>query len=114
MATTNVARLKRFSKVSSDCVFQAAQNLGIQTSNEVSSALVEDVSFRVRHITDVSEHSFTGSFMVYCSNYCILSLQAACQFMQHAKRKRLTTDDFDKALKWSRVEVCKAYTYVYS
>lgn len=56
MATSNAAQLRRFSKVSSDCVFQAAQNLGIQTSNEVSSALVDDVSFRVRHITDVSMH----------------------------------------------------------
>ena len=24
--------------------------------------------------------------------------------MHHAKRKRLTTDDFDKALKWARIE----------
>ncbi len=54
MAAGDEVRLRRFSKVSSNFVFQAAQNLGIQLSNEVSSALVDDVSFRVRHITDVS------------------------------------------------------------
>jgi len=62
MAAFQEPCLKRFAKVSPDCVLQAAQNLGIQTSNEVSDALVDDVSFRVRQITDVS---------TFWTKYCI-------------------------------------------
>ena len=29
----------------------------------------------------------------------------ASQFMRHAKRRRLAVEDFDKALKWSGIEV---------
>ena len=54
MADPTVGSLRRFAKVSSDCVSQAAQNLGVQTSAEVSSALVDDVSFRLRQVAEVS------------------------------------------------------------
>ena len=36
-----------------DCVSLCAENLGIQTSREVTSSLVEDVSFRVRQVVNV-------------------------------------------------------------
>ena len=55
MADVSEGSLRRFAKVSSDCVSQAAQNLGVQTSAEVSSALVDDVSFRLRQVTEVSQ-----------------------------------------------------------
>ena len=37
-------------------------------------------------------------------------LQNSCQFMRHARRKRLTTEDFNKALRNSDVEVISAGT----
>ena len=46
--------IRRFAKLSPDSVNHCAQNLGIQTSQEVSSALVDDASFRIRQVTDVS------------------------------------------------------------
>ena len=45
---------KRFVRLSSESIRLCAERIGIQTSAEVSSALVEDVSFRIRQITDVS------------------------------------------------------------
>ncbi len=49
---------------------------------------------------------YTSYQLFYNNKYMsLLTIQIACQFMHHAKRKRMTTDDFDKALKWSRVEV---------
>ena len=32
-------------------------------------------------------------------------MQAGAQFMKHAKRKRMTPEDFNKALRWSDTEV---------
>lgn len=45
---------KRFIRIPTDSVRLCAERIGIQTSPEVSNALVEDVSFRIRQITDVS------------------------------------------------------------
>ena len=66
-----------------DCVTMCAESLGItQLAQDVVPALAEDVNYRVREAT-----------------------QNAIQFMRHAKRRKLMTDDFDKALYWSNVEV---------
>ena len=46
---------KRFVRMSSESVRLCAERIGIQTSPEVSNALIEDVSFRIRQITDVSK-----------------------------------------------------------
>ena len=48
------AQEKRFVRLSPESVRNCAENLGIQVSPDVSSALVEDVSFRIRQVTDVS------------------------------------------------------------
>ncbi len=63
--------LKKFSNFSSGCVFQAAQNLGIQTSagTEVSTALVEDVSFWIRHVTDVSANNLEKLIINYSNTF---------------------------------------------
>ena len=45
---------KRFIRLPSESIRLCAERVGIQTSAEVSTALVEDVSFRIRQITDVS------------------------------------------------------------
>ncbi len=71
MAGYDEGWLKKFSNFSSGCVFQAAQNLGIQTSagTEVSTALVEDVSFWIRHVTDASAHNFIIIDIIINYNY---------------------------------------------
>ena len=47
---------KRFVRLPSESVRLCAERVGVQISPEVSNALVEDVSFRIRQITDVSLH----------------------------------------------------------
>ena len=44
---------QRFTRLSADSVRLCADNVGVQTTPEVSNALVDDVSFRIRQITDV-------------------------------------------------------------
>ena len=39
------------------------------------------------------------------SKWFVLILQNSCQFMRHAKRKKLTHEDFNKALKTADVQV---------
>ena len=74
-----------------DCVTMCAESLGItQLAQDVVPALAEDVNYRVREAT-----------------------QNAIQFMRHAKRRKLMTDDFDKALYWSNVEVTPQYCVLY-
>ena len=46
-------REKRYTRLPSDSVSLCAENLGIQASQEVASSVVEDVSFRIRQLTDV-------------------------------------------------------------
>ena len=48
---------KRFIRMPSESIRLCAERIGIQTSTEVSNALVEDVSFRIRQIADVSTDS---------------------------------------------------------
>ena len=47
---------RRFVRLSPESVRHCAENIGIQVSSEVSNALVEDVSFRIRQVTDVSSN----------------------------------------------------------
>lgn len=46
---------RRYVRLPEDCVSLCAENLGIQASREVISSLVEDVSFRIRQTTKVSQ-----------------------------------------------------------
>lgn len=38
-----------------------------------------------------------------------LPLQNSSQFMKHTKRRKLTVEDFNRALRWSSVEVSGAW-----
>ena len=53
MEADRVARARRYVRLPEECVSLCTENLGIQTSGEVTSALVEDVSFRIRQVTKV-------------------------------------------------------------
>ena len=53
MMSTEAAE-KRFIRLPSESIRLCAERIGIQTSAEVSNTLVEDVSFRIRQVTDVS------------------------------------------------------------
>ena len=44
----------RYARLSADSVTLCAENVGVQASQEVASSLVEDVSFRIRQLTDVN------------------------------------------------------------
>ena len=54
LMSTELAAEKRFIRLPSESIRLCAERVGIQTSAEVSNALMEDVSFRIRQITDVS------------------------------------------------------------
>ena len=47
-------RARRYVRLPEDCVSLCMENLGIQASRDVTSSLVEDVSFRIRQVTNVS------------------------------------------------------------
>jgi transcription initiation factor TFIID subunit 6 len=78
---TGTTKARRYVRIPEECISLCAENLGIQTSREVTGALVEDVSFRIRQVT-----------------------QLAIEFVKHSNRKRVCKEDFDKALKWSGIE----------
>lgn len=72
---------KQFQRLPVECVSLCGENIGIPISQEVEDILAEDVSYRSRQITNI-----------------------ACQFMHHAKRRKLATNDMLQALKWSNIE----------
>ena len=50
---TGTTKARRYVRIPEECISLCAENLGIQTSREVTGALVEDVSFRIRQVTQV-------------------------------------------------------------
>ena len=99
-------RARRYVRLPEDCVSLCTENLGIQASREVTSVLVEDVSFRIRQITKVSDWQCLA---FHCRGhvFTLIVLQVALEFMNHANRKKICKEDFDSALKWSGIEVWK-------
>lgn len=73
--------MSRFARVPAETIRTCVDRLELQVSEEASSGLAEDTSFRIRQIAD-----------------------SACQFMRHSKRRRLTVDDVEKAMKYSGTE----------
>ncbi|KAI0215764.1 Histone H4 [Lamellibrachia satsuma] len=68
---------KRYALMSRQSIRAFAESVGItDVSDEVASILQEDVIYRLREV-----------------------IQNSCQFMRHARRKRLTCSDFNKALR---------------
>ena len=58
-------RQRRYVRLPEDCVSLCMENLGIQASREVTSVLVEDVSFRIRQVTKVSQLCMSGQALQF-------------------------------------------------
>ncbi|XP_071490153.1 TAF6-like RNA polymerase II p300/CBP-associated factor-associated factor 65 kDa subunit 6L [Diadema antillarum] len=78
---------KKYALFSKDSIKIMAESAGFDgVSDEIAATLAEDVCYRLRE-----------------------AVQASAQFMKHSKRKRMTTEDFNKALRWSDVEPIHGY-----
>lgn len=97
---------RRFAEVSHESVRLMAESAGVELDDDVAALLAEDVCYRLREATQVSAGSLCpmGS-CAYCVSLCLPPPQSSSQFMRHAKRRKLTVEDFNRALRWSNVEV---------
>uniref|UniRef100_A0A4W4H1D8 TAF6-like RNA polymerase II p300/CBP-associated factor-associated factor 65 kDa subunit 6L n=1 Tax=Electrophorus electricus TaxID=8005 RepID=A0A4W4H1D8_ELEEL len=77
---------RRFAEVSRDSVKLMAESAGVELSDDLAAMLAEDVCYRLREAT-----------------------QNSSQFMRHAKRRKLTVEDFNRALRWSNTEAICGY-----
>ncbi|KAJ3585236.1 hypothetical protein NHX12_013957 [Muraenolepis orangiensis] len=77
---------RRFAEVPRDSVRLMAESVGVELGDDVAALLAEDVSYRLREAT-----------------------QSSSQFMRHAKRRKMTVEDFNRALRWSNVEPICGY-----
>ncbi|XP_043953768.1 TAF6-like RNA polymerase II p300/CBP-associated factor-associated factor 65 kDa subunit 6L isoform X2 [Gambusia affinis] len=77
---------RRFAEVSRDSVKLMAESTGVDLADDVAALLAEDVCYRLRE-----------------------AAQTSSQFMRHAKRRKLTVEDLNRALRWSRVEAVCGY-----
>uniref|UniRef100_A0A672K976 TAF6-like RNA polymerase II p300/CBP-associated factor-associated factor 65 kDa subunit 6L n=1 Tax=Sinocyclocheilus grahami TaxID=75366 RepID=A0A672K976_SINGR len=73
---------RRFAEVPRESIKLMAESTGVELSEEVATLLAEDVCYRLREAT-----------------------QNSSQFMRHAKRRKLSVEDFNRALRWSNTEV---------
>ncbi|CAH1261635.1 TAF6L [Branchiostoma lanceolatum] len=81
-ASASTSGERKFAQIPKESVKAHAESIGIsEVSDDVSAMVAEDACYRLREV-----------------------MQASCQFMRHAKRKRLTAEDFNRALRWSNVE----------
>uniref|UniRef100_A0A8C7BSM7 TAF6-like RNA polymerase II p300/CBP-associated factor-associated factor 65 kDa subunit 6L n=1 Tax=Neovison vison TaxID=452646 RepID=A0A8C7BSM7_NEOVI len=77
---------RRFVEIPRESVRLMAESTGLELSDEVAALLAEDVCYRLREAT-----------------------QNSSQFMKHTKRRKLTVEDFNRALRWSSVEAVCGY-----
>ncbi|XP_046904931.1 TAF6-like RNA polymerase II p300/CBP-associated factor-associated factor 65 kDa subunit 6L [Hypomesus transpacificus] len=77
---------RRFAEVPRESVKLMAESAGVELTDDVAALLAEDVCYRLREAT-----------------------QSSSQFMRHAKRRKLTVEDFNRALRWSNVEAICGY-----
>uniref|UniRef100_A0A665WLP1 TAF6-like RNA polymerase II p300/CBP-associated factor-associated factor 65 kDa subunit 6L n=1 Tax=Echeneis naucrates TaxID=173247 RepID=A0A665WLP1_ECHNA len=77
---------RRFAEISRESVKFMAESTGVELGDDVAGLLAEDVCYRLREAT-----------------------QSSSQFMRHAKRRKLTVEDFNRALHWSNVEAICGY-----
>ncbi|EPQ02232.1 TAF6-like RNA polymerase II p300/CBP-associated factor-associated factor 65 kDa subunit 6L [Myotis brandtii] len=77
---------RRFVEIPRESVRLMAESMGLELSDEVAALLAEDVCYRLREAT-----------------------QNSSQFMKHTKRRKLTVEDFNRALRWSSVEAVCGY-----
>uniref|UniRef100_A0A673I2Q6 TAF6-like RNA polymerase II p300/CBP-associated factor-associated factor 65 kDa subunit 6L n=1 Tax=Sinocyclocheilus rhinocerous TaxID=307959 RepID=A0A673I2Q6_9TELE len=77
---------RRFAEVPRESIKLMAESTGVELSEEVATLLAEDVCYRLREAT-----------------------QNSSQFMRHAKRRKLSVEDFNRALRWSNTETVCGY-----
>ncbi|XP_068779819.1 TAF6-like RNA polymerase II p300/CBP-associated factor-associated factor 65 kDa subunit 6L isoform X2 [Struthio camelus] len=77
---------RRFVELPRESVRLMAESAGLELSDEVAALLAEDVCYRLREAT-----------------------QNSSQFLKHTRRRRLTAEDFNRALRWSNVEAVCGY-----
>nr|XP_055052598.1 TAF6-like RNA polymerase II p300/CBP-associated factor-associated factor 65 kDa subunit 6L isoform X2 [Misgurnus anguillicaudatus] len=77
---------RRFAEVPRESIKLMAESAGVELSEEVAALLAEDVCYRLREAT-----------------------QNSSQFMRHAKRRKLSVEDFNRALRWSNTETVCGY-----
>ncbi|XP_078000633.1 TAF6-like RNA polymerase II p300/CBP-associated factor-associated factor 65 kDa subunit 6L [Glandiceps talaboti] len=78
---------KKFAQITRESVKIYAESVGVDgLSDDAAALLSEDVCYRLRQ-----------------------AAQASTQYMKHAKRRKLTSDDFNRALKWIDVEPIYGY-----
>ncbi|XP_015672881.1 TAF6-like RNA polymerase II p300/CBP-associated factor-associated factor 65 kDa subunit 6L [Protobothrops mucrosquamatus] len=73
---------RRFVEIPRESIRLMAESAGVELTDEVAALLAEDVCYRLREAT-----------------------QNSSQFMKHTKRRKLMVEDFNRALRWSNVEV---------
>ncbi|XP_006875086.1 PREDICTED: TAF6-like RNA polymerase II p300/CBP-associated factor-associated factor 65 kDa subunit 6L [Chrysochloris asiatica] len=77
---------RRFVEIPRESIRLMAESTGLELSDEVAALLAEDVCYRLREAT-----------------------QNSSQFMKHSRRRKLTVEDFNRALRWSSVEAVCGY-----
>uniref|UniRef100_A0A671N179 TAF6-like RNA polymerase II p300/CBP-associated factor-associated factor 65 kDa subunit 6L n=1 Tax=Sinocyclocheilus anshuiensis TaxID=1608454 RepID=A0A671N179_9TELE len=77
---------RRFAEVPRESIKLMAESSGVELSEEVAALLAEDVCYRLREAT-----------------------QNSSQFMRHAKRRKLSVEDLNRALRWSNTETICGY-----
>ncbi|XP_075382236.1 TAF6-like RNA polymerase II p300/CBP-associated factor-associated factor 65 kDa subunit 6L isoform X1 [Mycteria americana] len=77
---------RRFVELPRESVRLMAESTGLELTDEVAALLAEDVCYRLREAT-----------------------QNSSQFMKHTRRRKLTVEDFNRALRWSNVEAVCGY-----
>ncbi|TRY55354.1 hypothetical protein DNTS_020901 [Danionella cerebrum] len=77
---------RRFAEVPRESIKLMAESSGVELSEEVAALLAEDVCYRLREAT-----------------------QNSSQFMRHAKRRKLSVEDFNRALRWSNTQTVCGY-----
>lgn len=76
-----MAEERRFAELPRDAVRKMAEGAGTELSEEGAALLAEDVCYRLRE-----------------------AAQNSAQFLKHTRRRKLTVEDFNRALRWSNVE----------
>ncbi|XP_005988875.1 TAF6-like RNA polymerase II p300/CBP-associated factor-associated factor 65 kDa subunit 6L [Latimeria chalumnae] len=77
---------RKFAEIPRESVKLMAESVGVELTDEVAAMLAEDVCYRLREAS-----------------------QNSSQFMKHARRRKLTVEDLNRALRWSNVEAVCGY-----